>query len=116
MLLAPVLGEKPRDVAARLGEAVSSRLGDQVVKVDIAGPGFLNLFLSDAWYADALAGVLAAGDGYGGGGAGAAGAEDHEEDGVPHPHRPPRPRPPRHARPTRGDTQAVRLPPHPGPP
>jgi arginyl-tRNA synthetase len=69
MLLAPVLGEKPRDVAARLGEAVSSRLGDQVVKVDIAGPGFLNLFLADAWYADALAGVLGAGDAYGGGGA-----------------------------------------------
>src|ERR687890_769324 len=44
MLLAPVLGEKPRDVAARLGEAVSSRLGDQLAKVDIAGPGFLNLF------------------------------------------------------------------------
>jgi arginyl-tRNA synthetase len=68
MLLAPVLGEKPRDVAARLGEAVSSRLGDQVVKVDIAGPGFLNLFLADDWYAGALAGVLAAGDAYGGGG------------------------------------------------
>jgi arginyl-tRNA synthetase len=72
MLLAPVLGEKPRDVAARLGEAISARLGDQVAKVDIAGPGFLNLFLSDAWYADALSGVLAAGDGYGGGGAAAA--------------------------------------------
>src|SRR3954471_5130046 len=68
MLLAPALGEKPRDVAARLGEAVSSRLGGQVAKVDVAGPGFLNIFLADAWYADALAGVLAAGDGYGGGG------------------------------------------------
>ena len=35
----------------------------------MAGPGFLNIFLSDAWYADAAAEVLAAGDGYGGGGA-----------------------------------------------
>ncbi len=71
MLLAPLLGEKPRDVAARLGDAVSTRLGDQLARVDVAGPGFLNLFLSDAWYADALEGVLGAGDGFGGGGASA---------------------------------------------
>src|SRR3954453_8497028 len=66
MLLAPLLGEKPRDVAARLGEAVSTSLGDQLARVDVAGPGFLNLFLSDAWYADALQGVLDAGGGFGG--------------------------------------------------
>lgn len=71
MLLAPVLGAKPRDVAERLGTAVSDRLGDQLARVDVAGPGFLNLFLADAWYADALAGVLEAGEGYGGGGASA---------------------------------------------
>ncbi len=69
MLLAPLLGEKPRDVAVRLGDAVSDRLGDQLARVDVAGPGFLNLFLSDAWYADALHGVLDGGDGFGGGGA-----------------------------------------------
>ncbi|MEA2171988.1 MAG: arginyl-tRNA synthetase [Solirubrobacteraceae bacterium] len=67
MLLAPVLGEKPRDVAVRLGEAVSGRLADKVARVDVAGPGFLNLFLTDVWYADALAATLA--DGFGGGGA-----------------------------------------------
>ncbi len=69
MLLAPVLGEKPRDVAQRLGDAVAGRLGDRLAKVDVAGPGFVNLFLSDDWYADALAGVLASGDAYGSGGA-----------------------------------------------
>jgi arginyl-tRNA synthetase len=69
MLLAPVLGEPPRAVAERLGEAVQRVLAEQVVKVDVAGPGFLNLWLSDAWYADALGGVLDAGADYGGGGA-----------------------------------------------
>jgi arginyl-tRNA synthetase len=67
MLLAPVLGEPPRAVAERLGEAVAGRLEGQLARVDVAGPGFLNLFLADPWYADALGGILAAGDGYGGG-------------------------------------------------
>jgi arginyl-tRNA synthetase len=69
MLLAPVIGEPPRAVAERLGEAVASRLGAQLERVDVAGPGFLNLFMSDAWYAAALADVLGAGDAFGRGGA-----------------------------------------------
>jgi arginyl-tRNA synthetase len=40
-----------------------------VDRVEVAGPGFLNVFLADDWFADALAGVLAAGDRYGAGGA-----------------------------------------------
>ncbi len=70
MLLAPVMGEPPRAVAERLRDAVAARLGDQVEKVDVAGPGFLNLFLADAWYGSALEGILAVGDAYGAGGAG----------------------------------------------
>ncbi len=72
MLLAPVLRAAPRDVAGRLGEELTARLGDRLAKVEVAGPGFLNLFLDDAWFGDALRGVLAAGDAFGGGGAGAA--------------------------------------------
>ena len=34
-------------------------------RLEIAGPGFLNVFLSPAWCADALREVLAAGDEYG---------------------------------------------------
>ncbi|MEJ7892429.1 MAG: arginine--tRNA ligase [Solirubrobacteraceae bacterium] len=67
MLLAPLLGEPPRVVAEKLGEAVAGRLADRLARVDVAGPGFLNLFLADAWYADALSGVLAGGADYGGG-------------------------------------------------
>ena len=33
----------------------------------MAGPGFLNLFMTDGWYLDALAGVLEAGDRFGAG-------------------------------------------------
>jgi arginyl-tRNA synthetase len=71
MLLAPVLRDAPRAIAERLGEELAGRLGAGLDRFEVAGPGFLNLFLADAWYAEALAGLLAAGDAYGGGGAAA---------------------------------------------
>ena len=67
LVLAPVLREKPRDVAERLGGALSERLGPALDRVEVAGPGFLNLFLADAWYAAALDWVLAAGERFGAG-------------------------------------------------
>ena len=67
MLLAPRLKAPPRDVAERLGAALTERMGERIERVEVAGPGFLNVFLSDAWYAAAAAHVLAAGDDWGGG-------------------------------------------------
>jgi arginyl-tRNA synthetase len=67
LVLAPVVGEKPRDVAQRLGDALAERLGDALDRVEVAGPGFLNLFLADAWYAAAVDWVLDAGDAFGAG-------------------------------------------------
>jgi arginyl-tRNA synthetase len=69
MLLAPILGEPPRDIAARLGDALGDELGSRLQRVEVAGPGFLNLFLADEWYRDAVAHVLSAGQGYGAAGA-----------------------------------------------
>ena len=62
MLLAPRLGAPPREIAEKLSAALRDRLGDRVEKVEIAGPGFVNVFLSDAWYAAAAADVLEAED------------------------------------------------------
>jgi arginyl-tRNA synthetase len=67
MLLAPALGEPPRAIAERLGEALAERLAGRLERVEVAGPGFLNLFLADGWYAAAVDGVLAAGDAFGAG-------------------------------------------------
>ncbi|CAN5191470.1 arginine--tRNA ligase [soil metagenome] len=69
MLLAPRAGVPPRDVAGRLAGELEQLLGASLERAEIAGPGFLNLFLSDGWYVGALAHVLGAGDAFGGGGA-----------------------------------------------
>jgi arginyl-tRNA synthetase len=65
LVLAPVVGAKPRDVAEQLGDALRASLGEALDRVEVAGPGFLNLFLTDGWYAGAVDWVLAAGDGFG---------------------------------------------------
>ena len=69
MLLAPVMKAAPREVAGRLAEELTAGLGASLDRVEVAGPGFLNLFLSDAWYLDGLAHVLAEGDRFGAGSA-----------------------------------------------
>jgi arginyl-tRNA synthetase len=65
LLLAPVAGAPPRELAQQLGEALSARLGAQLQRFEVAGPGFLNLFLSDAWHRSALAATIAAGEDFG---------------------------------------------------
>ena len=69
LLLAPALGVPPREVAERLGAAVHRRLGERLRRYEIAGPGFLNLFLEDSWLLDALGGVIASGGAFGSHGA-----------------------------------------------
>ena len=69
MLLAPVLSAPPREIAQRIGGELESALGADLDRWEVAGPGFVNLFMSDAWQRRALASILAAGDRYGAGGA-----------------------------------------------
>jgi arginyl-tRNA synthetase len=65
LLLAPRLGRPPREVAERLGAALADALGARLERFDVAGPGFVNLFVSDLWLGAALADVLASGDAFG---------------------------------------------------
>src|ERR1700690_1264077 len=65
LLLAPSVGAPPREVAERLGEELKRRLGASLERFEVAGPGFLNLFLAERWLLGSLVEVLAAGDGFG---------------------------------------------------
>jgi arginyl-tRNA synthetase len=69
LLLAPSLRMPPREVAERLGAELERRLGERLQRFEVAGPGFLNLFLADSWLRDGLARALAADDAFGAGGA-----------------------------------------------
>ncbi|HLO75400.1 MAG TPA: arginine--tRNA ligase, partial [Magnetospirillum sp.] len=63
MVLSKAAGMKPRDIA----DALAGELGKHpaVTAVEIAGPGFINLRLADAFWFERLSEVLAAGTSYG---------------------------------------------------
>jgi arginyl-tRNA synthetase len=55
----------PRELAAELAEEAARLPG--VERTEIAGPGFVNLFLEDVWFSSTLAEILEAGASFGGG-------------------------------------------------
>ena len=65
LVLASTAGKNPRDVA----EAIRSAFPEArfVERVEVAGPGFLNIFVTDGWLHDALRDVVAKGTSYGAG-------------------------------------------------
>jgi arginyl-tRNA synthetase len=66
MVLAPKAGRPPRDVAEAIARRVKAADGRGVIEdVEVAGPGFINLFLDQRWLQDALRRVLEEGDAYG---------------------------------------------------
>ena len=59
-------GRNPRELAGELGERWCAGPGAAVCdRHEVAGPGFLNLFLSDEWYRGALRRMLWLGDDHG---------------------------------------------------
>jgi arginyl-tRNA synthetase len=56
----------PREVASEIAEAAGQL--EFVERAEVAGPGFVNLFLRDEWFGSALGEILEDGDGFGGGG------------------------------------------------
>ena len=63
--LAPVRKRPPRELAEEF--AAEAAKIDEVERTEVAGPGFVNLWLAPAWYSAALAELLEAGRDYGAG-------------------------------------------------
>jgi len=56
-------GRNPRELAAELAAALEADPPPHVVKVEIAGPGFVNFHLDDGWLHDVLSQVVTEGEG-----------------------------------------------------
>ncbi len=63
MVLAKAAGLKPRDLADKLAERTAGAA--EVVSINIAGPGFINLKLDDAFWRERIRDVLGQGRAYG---------------------------------------------------
>ncbi len=63
--LAPSQRRAPRELAQELADRAATL--PEVERAEVAGPGFVNLWLGRGWYAEALAEILEAGGEYGGG-------------------------------------------------
>ncbi|HEX2088605.1 MAG TPA: arginine--tRNA ligase [Actinomycetota bacterium] len=63
LVLAPRTGRPPRQVA----DALARRLQENplFVKIEVAGPGFINLFLDNSWLYDVLTEIVQKGHGFG---------------------------------------------------
>jgi arginyl-tRNA synthetase len=67
MRLAPAQRRSPRELGEELAAAA---LGlDEVERAEVAGPGFVNLWLAPAWFGEALGAIIGAGADYGAGSA-----------------------------------------------
>jgi arginyl-tRNA synthetase len=67
MRLAGLRRQAPRAIAEEIAEQVTAL--PEVERAEIAGPGFVNLWLTSGWYGAALAEMLEAGESYGSGSA-----------------------------------------------
>jgi arginyl-tRNA synthetase len=65
MQLTKTVGMPPRDIAAKLVTELERERPAGLERVEIAGPGFLNLFLAPTWLHDVLRSVVAQGERYG---------------------------------------------------
>ena len=65
--LAPSRRRAPRELAAEIAEEAAAR--GSVASAEVAGPGFVNLHVSDEWLASGLGEILEAGEAFGAGSA-----------------------------------------------
>ncbi|MCL2009389.1 MAG: arginine--tRNA ligase [Synergistaceae bacterium] len=68
MQLAKLMGIPPRELAAEIAASLSNENNENngiIDKIEVAGPGFINFFLSGKWLMNVVTEILAARDAYG---------------------------------------------------
>lgn len=65
LALSKVIGKPPREIAETIAEAARKSQNQYVERVEVAGAGYVNIFLSDAYFHDALRKAINEGERYG---------------------------------------------------
>lgn len=63
MQLTKVLGDNPRNIASKLAKVISKN--EEIEKIDIAGPGFINIYLKDEYVFSGIENIIKEEDNYG---------------------------------------------------
>lgn len=65
LLCAKELGQSPKEVAEKISEYIQNKKEPYIQKIEIAGPGFINFFLNDEYFLNALKEALLQKEKYG---------------------------------------------------
>ncbi len=68
--LAPLIKRPPHEIAAGIAKNMEGKTADMIAGIDVVKPGYINLFMQQAFWHDALASVVQKGADYGKGDAG----------------------------------------------
>lgn len=58
MVLAKEAKQNPRDLASKISDAIKTKLPKEIKKVEVAGPGFINFYLSDEFFIEKIKEIL----------------------------------------------------------
>ena len=65
LLCAQELKQSPKEIAEKLREYIKNKNAPYIQNIEVAGPGFVNFFLSDEYFLNALSDTLSQREGYG---------------------------------------------------
>ena len=65
LVLSKQVGKNPRELSSSIAEQISNKLPQEISKVEVAGPGFINFHLTKEFFATELKNILEKGELYG---------------------------------------------------
>ncbi len=65
MVLAKQVAQNPKQLAEKIVAEILERKPTEIEKVEVAGPGFINFYLSDTYFINSIASVIKEGEEYG---------------------------------------------------
>ena len=65
LIIAKKVNQNPKEVAAKIAAELENTKSDLISKIEVAGPGFINFYLTPEFFADQIGEIVKAGDEFG---------------------------------------------------